>query len=341
MVRKKFLKNHFNSICISYTRPTEYHKVFIKVVSISNFRCKNLHNVIILTKLSTKQVALISVFAALIAAVSRLPGIPIVIGVQAGQIEFTVPLYPIAGILLGPFIGALAVLLGNVIAFLIPKWSVFGLLTIPAGALSALVAGFLTRRNERLGWKAAALMLGILIGIWYVPIPNPQQAYVGLEAPYYPIPLHLSALALILIFRHKIADFTKSSVRRIMTLGIGLATYIGIMTDHMWGNLMFANLFFPYYYDLKGFRNMIRTITGWKWLIGMGGTSQNTIVNNYSGIGDYFMVMLPISAVERLIFTAIAIVIGVAVLRIIGPYLITWGVSSLKNSTENEVRQNN
>ncbi len=285
-------------------------------------------------KLPTKQIALISVFAALIAAVSRLPGIPIVVGVQAGRIEFTVPLYPIAGILLGPWVGALAALIGNVVAFLLPSWSVFGLLTIPAGALSAMVAGFLTRRSERYGWKAAALVLGVLIGMWYVPVPNPQQAYVGLEAPYYPIPLHLPALALILIFRQKIVDFVKSSVRRIMTFGVGLVTYIGIMTDHMWGNLMFANLFFPYYYDLRGFRDMIRTIAGWKELIGMGAPSQGTILNDYSGIGDYFMVMLPIGAVERLIFTAIAIFIGVAVLRIIGPYLITWGVSSLETPTK-------
>lgn len=285
-------------------------------------------------KLPTKQIALISVFAALIAAVSRLPGIPIVVGVQAGRIEFTVPLYPIAGILLGPWVGALAALIGNVVAFLLPSWSVFGLLTIPAGALSAMVAGFLTRRSERYGWKAAALVLGVLIGMWYVPVPNPQQAYVGLEAPYYPIPLHLPALALILIFRQKIVDFVKSSVRRIMTFGVGLVTYIGIMTDHMWGNLMFANLFFPYYYDLRGFRDMIRTIAGWKEIIGMGAPSQGTILNDYSGIGDYFMVMLPVGAVERLIFTAIAIFIGVAVLRIIGPYLITWGVRSLETPTE-------
>jgi len=288
-----------------------------------------------LTKFSTKQVALVSVFAALIVAVSRLPGIPIMIGTQSGTIEFTVFLYPIAGMLLGPFVGALAALVGNVVAFLIPKWSVFGLLTIPSGALSALVAGFLTRRDERFGWKAAALVLGILVGMWYVPIPNPQRAYVGLEAPYYPIPLHIPALALILIFRHKIADFAKSSTRRIMTLGVGLAAYIGIITDHMWGNLMFANLFFPYYYDLRGFRDWIQTITGMKWLIGMGGMpSQQTILNNYSGIGDYFMIMLPVSVVERFIFTAIAIVIGVAVLRIIGPHLITWGVRSIETPTK-------
>lgn len=291
-------------------------------------RCKKLQNVNFLTKLLTKQVALISVFAALIAVVSRLPGIPIVVGVQSGKIEFTVPLYPIAGILLGPFVGALAVLIGNIVAFLIPSWSIFGLLTIPAGVLSALVAGFLTKRDNWLDWKAAAIVLGVLIGIWYIPIPNPQQAYVGLEAPFYPIPLHLSALALIFIFRHKVADFINSSTRRLITLGVALASYIGIMTDHMFGNLMFANVFFPYFIDLKGFRNLLRTL-GIE--VKMGGS-----ITGISGIGDYFMVMLPVGAVERIIFTAIAIVIGVAVLRIIGPYLITWGASSLETPTKTQ-----
>jgi uncharacterized membrane protein len=278
-----------------------------------------------MTKLLTKQVALISVFAALIAAVSRLPGIPIMVGTQSGSIQFTVFLYPIAGILLGPFVGALAALLGNVVAFLIPSWSIFGLLTIPAGALSALVAGLLTKQNKWVGWKAAALVLGILICMWYIPIPNPQQAYVGLEAPYYPIPLHFSALAFILIFRHKIADFVNSSSKRLMTLSVGIASYVGIMTDHMFGSLMFADVFFPYFVELKGFRNFLRSL-GISVVMGPG--KPNT------GIGDFFMFMLPVTIVERLIFTAIAIVIGVAAVRIIGRYLTIWGVSPLKPSNK-------
>jgi len=76
--------------------------------------------------LSTKETALIAVFAALIAIVTRLPGIPISLGIQTGKIEFSVPLYPLAGILLGPWIGAIAVTIGNFIAWLIPKSTVMG-----------------------------------------------------------------------------------------------------------------------------------------------------------------------------------------------------------------------
>jgi hypothetical protein len=278
-----------------------------------------------LTRLLTKQVALISVFAALIVVVTRLPGIPIMVGAQFGTIELAVVLYPIAGILLGPYVGALAALLGNSVAFLIPKWSIFGLLAIPAGALSALVAGFLTKRDKWLDWKAAAVVLGVLICMWYIPIPNPQQAYVGLEAPYYPIPLHISALALVLIFRRRITNFINSSAKRLMTLGVGIASYVGIMTDHMFGNLMYANVFFPYFIELKGFRDFLKSL-GIQAAMGSGLPS--------TGLGEYFMVMLPVAIVERLIFTAIAVIIGVAVVRVVGRYLAVWGVSPLKPSTK-------
>lgn len=292
-----------------------------------------------MTRLLTKQIALVSLFAALIAAVSRLPGIPIMVGTKSGNIEFTVFLYPIAGILLGPYVGALAALLGNVVAFLIPSWSIFGLLTIPAGSLCALVSGFLVKRDKWFDWKAAAVVLGVLIVMWYVPIPNPQQAYVGFEAPYYPIPLHFSALVLVFIFRHKIADFITSSTKRLLALGVGLASYAGIIADHMFGNLMYVNAFFPYFVDLRGFRNLLNQL-----LSGLGiqvkmGMGVNEALS--SGLGEYFMLYLPFSAVQRLIFTAIAIVIGVAVIRVVGPYLTTWGVSQLKPpaKTPSETKQ--
>ena len=280
--------------------------------------------------ISTKKIAVVAVYAAVLAAVSRIPGIPIFVGTKVGSIELTVALYPLVGILFGPYTGALAALVANVVIFLIPKWSVFGLLTIPAGALSALVAGFLTSRDRMLGWKAAAAVLGVLILCWYVPWPNPVQAHVGLEAPFYPLPMHIPALGLILIFRHKIADFINRADRKTMTLGVALASFAGMMTEHMWGNLMFAYLFFPYYVDLKGFRDFIRAVTqSSNWLIGMGSLSPNTVLQESSGIGDYFMLWLPVSAVERAVFLVVAVIVGVAVIRMIGGYLRSLGITPL------------
>lgn len=284
-----------------------------------------------MVKLSTKKIALVAVYAAMLAVVSRLPGIPILVGGKSGSIELTVMLYPIVGILFGPYIGALAALMGNIVIFLIPKMSVFGLLTIPAGALSALVAGFLTTQDRQFNWKAAATVLGVMIICWFVPWPNPVQAYVGLEAPLYPLFLHVPALVLILVLRGKIAELISSSKRRATIIGVAIASYVGLMADLMWGNLMFAYLFFPYYVDLKAFRDFIRAITqSGKALIGMGGISPKTILNSHSGIGDYFMFMLPVQAVERIIFLVIAVFIGVAVVRMIGGYLESLNLTPLK-----------
>ena len=102
-----------------------------------------------LVGLSTRHIALISLFAAMIAVVTRLLGIPITLFKGTGNIELSVPLYPLAGILLGPFSGAIAVILGNLIAWLIPSSTMLGLLLIPAGAVAALVSGLLV---NRVGW---------------------------------------------------------------------------------------------------------------------------------------------------------------------------------------------
>jgi hypothetical protein len=248
-----------------------------------------------------------------------------------GSIELTVTLYPIAGILFGPYLGALLVLLGNIVIFLIPKWSVFGILTIPAGALSALVAGFLTVQNEKYNWKAAATVLGAMIFFWYIPWPNPVQAYVGLEAPLYPLILHVPTLAIILILRGRIPQLINSSKKQLATVGVAIASFAGLMADLMWGNLMFAYLWFPYFIEMKGFRDFIRAITqSGKTLIGMGGPSPNTILTFYTGLGDYFMFMVLIQAIERVIFLAVAVVIGVSVIRMTGGYLQSLDLTPLK-----------
>ena len=252
--------------------------------------------------LSTKQVALVSVFAALIVIVTRLPGIPIAVGKGTGNIELSAPLYPLAGILLGPFGGAIAVLIGNFIAWLIPSSTMLGLLLIPAGAIAALVSGFLMKRAKWLNWKLAAVVLAVLDMLWYA-------TPAGWEAPFYPIPLHFTALALILIFRHKIIDFVESQSRRFVTIGVALTNFIGTMAGHMTGNLLYISAL-GILVDLKTIRNSLRAL-------GMVWTKMGVPLPEPT-IGVFFMIFLPVAAVERIAFTAIATVIGVAVIRIIG-----------------------
>ena len=276
-------------------------------------------------KISTKETALIAVFAALIAIITRLPGIPISLGIRTGTIEFSVPLYPLAGILLGPWIGAIAVLIGNIIAWIIPTSTVWGFLLIPAGAFAALSAGALVRRTKWASWKTAAILLIILIALWYV-------TPVGFEAPFYPFFLHVPALILILIFRGKIFEFVNSTSKKLVTLGIGIASFIGVMADHMWGNIMYITAI-NFVVDMKAFRDALKT---WGMAITLGFSANNPIatwvyqLTANPTLGDFFMLSIPIATVERIAFTIIATIVGVGVVMALGKFFFTSPETQLK-----------
>lgn len=300
-------------------------------------------------KLSSREVAFVAIFSAFSAVVIRfLPGIPIV-GVPDSNIKFDAILAPIYGLVIGPYLGFLAALIGG----LITAGSPFSILTSFSPAVSALVAGFLTQKNpgsngSRIrGWMLASLVLGLLILGWYL-------TPVGQQAPFYPV-LHFAALALILVTRNWTADrfeegkvkvenwhikpthlligiiivvlaymFTRpysSDVsilpylsiplfllggilivyslfgigRSSFVLAVSLASYGGIIADHMLGNLIFINainVFIPLSVIEEFFLRPL----------------------GLPDVPALFMYMIPVSAIERVLFTIVAVILGVGLI---------------------------
>ncbi len=289
-------------------------------------------------KLSARDVAFVGVFAALSVVVIRvIPGFPI-IGLSDSQIKFDAAIAPIYGMILGPYLGFLAAFIGGIV--LANSW--FSVLTSFAPAISALVAGFLTQRKITSsstgfpGWATAGIILGLLILGWYA-------TWVGQRALFYPI-LHIAGLLIILVFRERIATAFKNSEEtrkrwnvkpNYILLGavvivlayvlpkpylswieflqyiplplyflgaiiilhgifggeegkvnfvvaVSLASYCGIIADHMVGNLSYISL--------------IGIVFPPEWL---------------PDTPALFMSILPVSVVERLVFTAIATIFGV------------------------------
>ena len=250
-------------------------------------------------KLQAKEAALVGVFAALFAVVSRLPGIPIVgLPIGAGKIELTAVLAPIVGIILGPWLGALTTFIGDFIAWIIPKTTFFGLLMLPTDPIAAMVAGALVRRERTANWKVSAAILLALNLLWYATPP-------GMEVIYYPF-LHLGALALILLCRRKIAEFVSSGAREKLGYGVTVASFSGVMANHMAGNLIFIASV-GWFIQLKAIKNTVKAL-GLYWL--KSGLPKGEV----TGLGALFAGMLPISVVERLIMTAIAAFLGAAIL---------------------------
>ena len=245
-------------------------------------------------KLKSIDIALISVFAALFYLLTLLPGIPIIGG--KGKIELAAAIAPIFGIVLGPWRGALAALFGSSIAWILPPGSPdpFSGLLILAPTISSLVAGLFTTRNvgRLYGWQFSSLILGGLIALWYL-------TWIGIRAFYYPI-MHIAGLALMLIIRSKASEYLLSPSRIKNSLAVIAASYCGIVSDHMVGNLAFT-------FSL-GWLIPLEAVSGWLKSLGL------------PDIPSLFIYVMPISFMERLVMLLIAAAVGIPLIAAVKSY---------------------
>jgi len=295
-------------------------------------------------KLSARDVAFVGVFAALSAIVAEVvPGIPIV-GYSGASIKFDASLAPIYGLVIGPYLGFLAGFIGGVVVA--DNW--FSVLTSFCTATSALVAGLLTQKNFRSGghsirgWVVAATVLGLLILGWYA-------TWVGQGAPLYPV-LHFLGLAIILASRGWLATgFGEDSEKQekgwtlnsnYIFYGTLIAAFgyvvrlIASLGNLVWNSLSFVWDSFPYLSILLYFVGIVTALYGLfggrKFVVAVGlasycGIIADHMLGNLIFIGTMgilvpkfpnpsglFMMILPISAVERFVLTTIATLIGVS-----------------------------
>ncbi len=176
--------------------------------------------------LTSKNVALIAIFAAVQAILAVLP-FTLSIGVS-GQITLGVIGGPLIGILLGPFVGGIAVLIGSFIGvFLNPPGAIFGVLTIFPPFLGAVGAGCVKLRK---GYISGAIMTASLLGFYAHP--------VGREAYLYP---WLHVVAIIVAFSPIAlmagSTFNSSNVTKV-GLGIPIAAFVGVLADHIFGSAL-------------------------------------------------------------------------------------------------------
>jgi len=182
-------------------------------------------------RISALNVALMSVFAALYYVLSMItPYVPIVAGIK---INLEALIASVFGLILGPYLGALAALLGVTVAWTLPPGSMspYGLPFLLSPPLNALVTGLIFYRR----WKAGFLVFGLLIiaFLFTPPVqPLPENLYVWIAVSWDKI------IAMLLIL--PCAKLT----RQLAALGTiplcFLLTFIGNQVDNMWGALAFA-----------------------------------------------------------------------------------------------------
>jgi hypothetical protein len=185
-------------------------------------------------KFTTVDVALIAVFAALQALLAVVPFTP-TIGAAGYEITLGVIGGSLIGILLGPIIGGLAVLIGSLVGvFLNPAGAFLGVLTVIPPFSGAFAAGCVKTKK---GYIAGAVILASVLAFFANPIGREVFQYNW---------LHI--IAMIVAFS-PIAYFAGStfSSRQLLrpTLGIVVASFVGVLTDHAVGDALTIWYFSP------------------------------------------------------------------------------------------------
>ncbi len=182
--------------------------------------------------LTTKQVALLAIFAALYFILSLItPYIP-AIGVPEIRISLEALIATVFGIILGPYLGAGAAFLGAIISWMFTGALPTNLPFVFSPPLNSLASGWIFYNK----WKwSFAMFAALIVAFLFTPPVQPltQNWYIALAVLFDKIIALALIIPLVKLFKGK------------MSVGITagfffILTFIGNEVDNMWGSLAFA-----------------------------------------------------------------------------------------------------
>lgn len=192
-------------------------------------------------ELSSRNIALVAIFAALYYVLSLIsPYIP-AIGLPDLVIRLEALMASVFGLVLGPYLGALAAFLGQFITWVLPPVGMSPLEApfLLAAPINALVVGLIFYRK----WKWAFALFGLLIAAFlFLPPSQPITNYYYVPA----LVLWDKVIALLLIIP-SIKFSKKFSNPKHLPILFFLLSFIGNQADNMWGSDIFA---VPFVYEV-------------------------------------------------------------------------------------------
>ena len=187
-------------------------------------------------RFETRKLVLACIFAALYAVFSSVSLFP-VIGALGTFITLAVVLAPVMGMLLGPYVGALATSVGGFVGWTVTQSGAFSFVSFIPGSFSALTAGLLINGERRV---SAVLYLILFLPMAFFPLIGPAWLF--------PLFLWLQLIGLI-ISASPVSTVASKSLRanRIdrLTLGVGVIALVSALAGQVAGTLMFELMIYP------------------------------------------------------------------------------------------------
>ena len=187
------------------------------------------------TGLTTRNVALVAIFAALYYVLSLLTFNISAPGVAQVQISLLALVASVFGLVLGPYLGTAAAFLGAFVGWVLPPSGMvpYGLPFILSPPINAFVVGSIYYKK----WKVGFIAFAVLIAAFFFT-PPAQPIAENLTVIVAVLADKIVALLLIIplvVFRKQLAVTEKGIYTFYFVLG-----FIGNQADNMWGTLAFS-----------------------------------------------------------------------------------------------------
>jgi len=233
-------------------------------------------------KLSANNLALICVFASLYAIFSSVSLFPI-IGAAGKFITLASVMAPIIGLMLGPYLGVVAVSLGGLIGWYLNPVGPFGFFSFVPGAATAVFAGLLYNGKSAVSFSLYAMLL--LAFILY-PVIGPLWLY-----PYFFWFQLIGLIVLVSPLRSKARKSIHNPFHSFrLGFGVAIIAFTATLFGQVAGSLMFEIMNWPL---------LIPEIEAWRL--------------NWQALTFTY-------PLERVIITLIATVIGTPLIKALGIY---------------------
>lgn len=242
----------------------------------------------------TKAFATIAIFSALYSVLRILPTVPMV-GVPGASFSVSDVLAPLYGILLGPYVGGVTVILGTFLGMALGKPVVFlGLDFLPA-FVNVVALGLLFRRKFL---PAFILNITLLVLFLVNPLTSILINVGGMLLPFAWVHI-LAFIVLLSPLSRKAVQWVESLKPTMLAFGIAILAFIGTMLQHLMGNILYEVVLNQFYVFI-GQEPIVATAA-------------------FSGTWSLLFFVYPW---ERLMLIVLAVIVGVPVVRVLKKTLL-------------------